>query len=138
MPVLELKKILHSKKPIETPMDEMRVMENLTKKVVEDLPGLLGLSKKDFVVLLPVSAKTVERLKDGIIEDLSLAEHLLHLAKIAKEGMDVFEDSKILAEWFKKPHPYLNGLEPYEVLRTITGCNIVVNLLGRAKHGIVG
>lgn len=138
MPTLQLKEILHTRNPIETPMDEMKAMAKITTKVVDDLPKLLGLTKRDFAALLPVSAKTIERLDEGVIEDLSLAEHLLYLAKVTKEGMDVFEDPKILVEWLKRPHPYINELEPYEVLRTITGCNIVVNLLGRAKHGIVG
>lgn len=137
MKTLKLNTILNTKKRIETPIDEMRAMKRITKAIIEDLAQLLGLTKTDFIALLPVSPKTVERLKEGIIDDLVLSEHLLHLAKVAREGFDVFEDSHQLAVWLKTPHPFINRLEPYEILRTVTGCNIITDLLGRAKYGIV-
>lgn len=137
MKTIELNKILNTKKRIKTPLDEMNAIRTLTKSVIQHIAKFLGLNKRDFIEILPVSPKTIERLEAGVIEDAVIAEHLLHLAKVAKEGIEVFEDSQNLAKWLKTAHPLINNLEPYEILRTVTGCNIIVDLLGRTKHGIV-
>ncbi len=136
MQTIKLNEILLTKKAVETPIDEMAVIKQMTKKIISKLTSYIGLTKKELIAILPVSDKTIERLKDNQIIDLVLAEHLLHLAKVTKEGIDVFEDPKVLGNWLKTPHPLISGLEPYEVLRTVTGCNILIDILGRAKYGI--
>ena len=69
---------------------------------------------------------------------MALAEHLLCLAKVTAEGLEVFENSRLLANWLKKPHAKLSGIEPYELLETVYGCNIVINILGQIKYGNIG
>lgn len=136
MKTVELNDILKIKNRIETPFDEMEAIKSISKSVIQQLANFLGLNKKELVALLPVSPKTIERLESGIIEDRVIAEHLLHIAKVAKEGIEVFEGPNHLSEWLKTPHPVIRNLEPYEILRTVTGCNIVADLLGQTKHGI--
>lgn len=136
MKTVELNDILKTKKRIETPFDEMEALKSITKSAIQQLVDFLGLNKKEMIALLPVSPKTIERLEAGIIADRVIAEHLLHIAKVAKEGTEVFESPQQLSKWLKTPHPIINNLEPYEILRTVTGCGIIVDLLGQTKHGI--
>ena len=133
---IELNEVLNIKRKIVSPIDEIAVIDKITKRIIEPLAKLIGFTKKDIIEILPVSAKTIERLNPREYVDEVLAEHLLGLAKVAVEGNEVFEDTNLFSTWLRTPHPALNGLEPFEILRTITGCNIIIDILGRIKYGI--
>lgn len=133
---IELNQILNVKQKIESPIDELEVLGQLTKGVILTLVKVTGLTKKEIIEILPRSEKTIERLKNKETLELSLAEHLVGVAKVAIEGNELYENPKTFAKWLKTPHRVLCGLEPYEILRTVMGCNIIIDLLGRTKYGV--
>lgn len=133
---LELNQLLNIKQKIETSLDEIKVLDRLNKKIIAKIMEVTGLTKKEIVDVLPVSMKTIERLDPNTYVDNVLAEHLMSIAKVAKEGGELFPDTKIFSQWLKTPHAVLSGLEPVEILRTVIGCHIVVDLLGRIKYGV--
>jgi len=133
---LELNEVLNVKTKIESPLDEIKAIEKLTKSILKMLARYTGLTVKEVVEILPKSAKTIERLKPNEVVDQVLAEHFLSLGKVVIEGNEIYSEPRTFAKWLKTPHNLLSGREPYEILRTVTGCNIVIDLLGRVKHGI--
>ncbi|MFC1510561.1 antitoxin Xre/MbcA/ParS toxin-binding domain-containing protein [Candidatus Omnitrophota bacterium] len=133
---ISLNEILGLKNKIETPLDEIKAYELLTKKPLTKISALSGLSISEIISILPVSEKTIDRLKPNERISLVLAEHLMVLAKLVVEGHETFEDSKLFASWLKESHPLFKGLNPCEMMKTVTGCNIVETLLVRFKHGV--
>lgn len=133
---LVLNEVLNVKNKIESPLDEIKVIDKLNKGILKIISRHMGLTIKEIIEILPKSAKTIERLKPHEIMDQVLAEHFLSLGKVVIEGSELFADPGTFSKWLKTPHNVLSRLEPYELLRTTTGCNIVIDLLGRTKHGI--
>lgn len=134
--ILELNQLLNVRQKIETPFDEIKVLDKLTKNIITKIIKITGLTKKEIIEILPVSIKTIDRLDPNEFVDDVLAEHLISIAKLAKEGIELFPEPKNFALWLKTPHAVLSGLEPIEILRTVIGCNIVIDLLGRTKYGV--
>ena len=137
MKTVKLQDILGVKKKVLNPIDEIDIIVSaISKEIIEKLVEYSGLSKGEIVNLLPVSPRTIDRLTDEVITNTALAEHILYLAKVTTEGLEVFESSQEFAEWLKKPHLKLSNLEPYELLTTVSGCNVVIDMLGQIKYGI--
>lgn len=134
--IQDLKKLERINNAVESPIDEIRVLDKITKEVIVILAEAMGLTKGEFVELLPVSERTVERLKKGEHLQISLAEHLFYLLKVTLKGISVFENQKDFAKWLKTPLVSLEGMAPIDILGSILGCNITFDILGRIEYGV--
>lgn len=91
-------------------------------------------SKAEFESLLPYSLKTFSRKKTL---DEAMGERILNIIRVFKKGEELFGDIEIFKRWLNKDNPIL-GDKPRNFLTTSTGCQIVIDELGRAQHGIMG
>jgi putative toxin-antitoxin system antitoxin component (TIGR02293 family) len=90
-------------------------------------------TKADFEKFLPSSLKTFTR-KEKLNEAMS--ERVLSVIKVFKMGEDVFGDTDKLKLWLERYNPIL-GDKPSSFMTTSTGCQVVIDELGRAQHGIM-
>lgn len=90
-------------------------------------------SKTDFERFLPTSLKTFSRKK---ILDEATGERVLNIIRVFRVGEQLFGDIDKFKIWLSKYHPML-GDEPRSFLNTTTGCQVVVDELRRAQHGIM-
>lgn len=97
----------------------------------------LGITRKFLAEnILSVSVKTIERkgLHDTL--DKQLSSHALEIAKVLQHAFEVFEDEEKVKRWIAKPNRALNSKKPIELLDTLTGINLVNDILGRIEEGV--
>lgn len=90
-------------------------------------------SKTEFEEFLPSSLKTFSRKK---ILDEATGERVLNIIRVFRAGEQLFGDVQKFKEWTRKFHPML-GDEPRTFLNTTTGCQVVLDEIRRAQHGIM-
>ena len=92
-------------------------------------------SGKQAIRNIPDSNKNLSLLLKKV--DLNLkASHALEVAKVLQHAYEVFEDEEKVKRWVSKANRALNRKKPVELFDTLTGINIVDNLLGRIEEGI--
>lgn len=107
--------------------------KGVSTSLLWDFLKVIDSSKSEFENLLPYSLKTFSRKK---VLDEAMGERILNIIKVFKKGEEVFEDIATFKRWIEKYHPIL-GDQPKNFLRTSTGCQVIINELGRAEHGIM-
>lgn len=107
--------------------------KGVSTSLLWDFLKVIGSSKSEFEALLPYSLKTFSRKK---VLDEAMGERILNIIKVFKKGEEVFEDIGAFKKWLGKYHPIL-GDQPKSFLNTSTGCQVVIDELGRAEHGLM-
>lgn len=98
-----------------------------------DFLSAIKSSKSEFEEFLPYSLKTFSRKK---VLDEAMGERVLMIIKAFRKGEEVFGDVAVFKKWLIKFNPIL-GDEPKNFLGTSTGCQLVINELGRIEHGVM-
>jgi putative toxin-antitoxin system antitoxin component (TIGR02293 family) len=111
--------------------------EGITRQAIESLAQYIGVSQKIFVEgILNISIKTIERKKLTDKLDKKLSSHIIEVAKVVQHAGNVFEDKDKVIRWFSKPNRALNEVKPVEMLDTLTGLQMVNDVLGRIEEGV--
>lgn len=90
-------------------------------------------SKSEFEQFLPYSLKTFSRKR---VLDEEMGERVLNIMRVFKKGEDYFGDIEKFKIWIDRFNPFI-GDKPKNFLTTSTGCQIIIDELGRAEHGIM-
>lgn len=56
--------------------------------------------------------------------------------KVWTRAMEVLEDEAAAKVWISQPHRSLGGKAPLFLLRTESGCELVLDTLGMIEHGV--
>lgn len=112
-------------------------MAGLTKASVDALTHYIGVSKKWMAEeILNVSVKTLERKKaDGKL-DTKTSSHVMEVARIMQHAFEVFEGEEKAKQWLNRENSALNNLKPVQLLNTLTGINMVNDVLIRIEEGV--
>ncbi len=111
--------------------------EGIPKASVDELATHLGISRKSMAEdIFDLSVKTLERKAPGDKLDRRTSSHALEIARVMQHGFDVFEDEEKLKRWINKENRALNGLKPVALFATLTGLNMVNDILGRVEEGV--
>lgn len=121
-------------------VNDYAVVSEATQGVgVEKFDVLLevtGLQKAVLASLIGVDPRTIDNYrKHGKKFDMLEGELLIKLSRLFGIGMEVFEDMNEFKEWLLKASLGLGGKVPMELLRTITGVDLVNDELMRIEHG---
>jgi putative toxin-antitoxin system antitoxin component (TIGR02293 family) len=109
----------------------------ISKASAEYLALQLGLTRKAFAEeILDMSIKTLERKKPADKLDRRISSHMLEIAKIMVHALAVFEDADKLKRWLHKENKALNNMKPVQLFSTLTGLNLVNDVLGRIEEGV--
>jgi putative toxin-antitoxin system antitoxin component (TIGR02293 family) len=111
--------------------------EGIPKASIDKLAAHLGISRKVMAEdILDLSVKTLERkaLSDKL--DRRTSSHAIEIAKVLQHAYLVFEDEEKLRRWIHKENRSLNGMKPLALFATLTGLNMVNDVLGRIEEGV--
>lgn len=127
-----------ARKPVLSGFDLIALSdEGITRKAIESLAQRIGVSQKTFAEsILNISVKTIERKKPTDRLDKKISSHVIEIAKVIQHAGEVFEDKEKLTRWLAKPNRALNGKKPVDLLDTLTGLQMVNDILGRIEEGV--
>jgi putative toxin-antitoxin system antitoxin component (TIGR02293 family) len=126
------------KQDIRTNFDIIRASESgITKASVDELSRSIGVSKKDMAEeILNVSIKTLERKQPSDKLDKKISSHALEVARVMQHAFEIFEDEEKAKQWLNRANRALNGIAPVHLLDTMTGINMVNDVLTRIEEGV--
>lgn len=113
-----------------------KVHEGITKSDFLEVVSMTGLNLTEFSSLLPVSKRTIEKIKDDELLSPVVSDRVLQIGALYQMGITVFGTSASFREWIASPLLALGGKKPLEFLDNDTGISIVRDLLGRIEHGV--
>lgn len=128
----------HFSNPLRSDFDLINAgNDGVPKASIDELASHLGISRKSMAEdILDLSVKTLERkaLSDKL--DKRTSSHALEIAKVLQHAYEVFEDEDKLRRWINKENRSLNGMKPVALFATLTGLNLVNDILGRIEEGV--
>jgi putative toxin-antitoxin system antitoxin component (TIGR02293 family) len=111
--------------------------EGITKASIDDLTTHMGITRKTMAEdVLGMSVKTLERKTPKEKLDKQASSHAIEIAKVMQHAYDVFGDEEKVKRWMNKENRALNHLKPVMILGTLTGINMVNDILGRIQEGV--
>ncbi|MEQ9425883.1 MAG: DUF2384 domain-containing protein [Cyclobacteriaceae bacterium] len=110
--------------------------EGITKSDFLVVVAETGLSLSEFSKLLPVSKRTVEKVKDEELLSPVVSDRVLQIASLYTNGKELFGNSQSFKDWLQSPVMALGGKKPIEYLNTDTGISIVNDIMGRIEYGV--
>jgi putative toxin-antitoxin system antitoxin component (TIGR02293 family) len=111
--------------------------DGIPKASIDELATHLGISRKSMAEdILSVSVKTLERKAKTARMDKKTSSHALEIAKIMQHAYEVFEDEQKVKSWMNQVNRALDGKKPVQILDTLTGLNMVNDILTRIEEGV--
>ena len=111
--------------------------KGIAKASIDELANYLGISRKAMAEdIFDLSVKTMERKSPKDKMDRRTSAHAIEIAKVMQHAYEVFEDEQKLKHWVNKENKALNGAKPVLLFSTLTGLNMVNDVLGRIEEGI--
>jgi putative toxin-antitoxin system antitoxin component (TIGR02293 family) len=126
--------------PVETLNDPLvryqKAQDGLTKSDFLYFVSLTGMNLTQFSALLPVSKRTIEKVKDQELLNPLVSDRVLQIATLYQMGKMVFGDTASFQQWLDTPLLALGNQKPIDILDNDTGLSIVRDLVGRIQHGV--
>lgn len=104
---------------------------------VDQVASLIGVSLKEMAAVLQVAERTLHRFRNEGRLDTQASERLLLLENVAAHGLLVFDGlANVFADWLRHPLRELKHQSPLQLLTTISGFNLVDDVLTRIEYGV--
>lgn len=129
-------RLVHTR--IESEFDYITIgSSGITKGSVDELANFVGVTRKDMAErILDISVKTLERKTPTQKLDKRISSHAVEIAKVMQHAYEVFEDEQKVKLWVNTENKSLNGMRPVQLMDTLTGLNMIDEVLGRIEEGI--
>ena len=114
----------------------MKANEGITKSDFISIASMTGLNLTEFSSLLPVSKRTIEKVKDTELLSPQVSDRVLQILSLYQHGANVLGDIPSFKDWLSFPLMALGGEKPMNFINNDTGISIVSDLLGRVEHGV--
>ena len=126
------------KQDIRTEFDIIKIsMTGISKASVDALARSIGVNKKSMAEeILNVSVKTLERKAPDDKLDAKISSHVLEVARVMQHAFEVFEEEEKARQWLNRKNRALNGAKPVQLFNTLTGINMVNDVLTRIEEGV--
>ena len=109
----------------------------ITKAAIDQLAVYMGISRKVIAEdIFDVSVKTLERKAPGTKLNKKISSHALEIAKVMQHAYEVFEDNDKIKLWINRENKALNNMKPVQIFDTLSGLNMVNDILGRIEEGV--
>jgi putative toxin-antitoxin system antitoxin component (TIGR02293 family) len=127
-----------SGKAVRSAFDFINVANSGLKKFsLDKLAGFIGISRKNLAEkIFDVSVKTLERKDDHDLLDKRISSHAVELARVVQHAYEVFENKDKVKLWLNRENKSLNNLKPVDLLDTLSGINMVNDILSRIEEGV--
>jgi len=104
--------------------------------LVSDLIRITDLNKQYFANLLDISTKTLDRYQVQRKKlNPSNSELILKMQNIYRKGEEIFSSIDAFRNWIEKPAYGLQRRVPKELMKTVTGIDLVMEELIRIESG---
>jgi putative toxin-antitoxin system antitoxin component (TIGR02293 family) len=114
----------------------MKANEGITKSDFISIASMTGLNLTEFSSLLPVSKRTIEKVKEKELLSPQVSDRVLQVSALYQHGVNVLGDIISFKDWLSCPLMALGGEKPISFINNDTGISIVGDLLGRIEHGV--
>lgn len=111
------------------------IERGLPYEAVERLAGALELSIEELCGIIPVSRRTLARLR-GMTLDAHLSDHIYIAWKVYERAEEVTESPENARLWLKTPNYAFRFKRPIDYLSSLTGSLELLDELGRLQHGV--
>lgn len=120
--------------------NEMSLIERsragISKRILNNISNLSGITLKELTTLLPVSLRTIQRYEDNDLLEPYVSERALLITEVLARGLDVFHSNEKMRHWLQTPSVALGNRTPLSLLDTSFGARMVTDLLGRIEYGV--
>jgi putative toxin-antitoxin system antitoxin component (TIGR02293 family) len=106
--------------------------------VIEELLKNLRASREELLVALSMSLRTLSRRQKTGVLSPEESDRALRLARVAAHAEEVLGGRDAAVSWLHRGNRALGGRKPLELVRTDAGAELVIDVLGRLEHGVVG
>lgn len=113
-----------------------KAFDGLTKIEFMDIVASTGLNITQFSSLLPVSKRTIEKVKDHELLRTDVSDRTLELGALFQHGVEVLGSLQAFHEWLQSPIVSLGSQRPFQFLDRSSGISLVNDTLGRIAHGV--
>ena len=118
--------------------DYIRVgQRGIPKGSIDHLAQRIGMSRKNLAEkVFAISVKTLERKSPKTKLDKKISSHAVEIAKVLEHASEVFGDNEKVKDWINRENKALNNMKPVDLFDTLTGLNMVNDILGRIEEGV--
>lgn len=110
--------------------------EGINASNLEELFVLTKHNKQFFAEILLISTKTIERyIKEDKKFNPAESEKLIKLQEVYEKGVEVFGNVVEFNNWVEKPAYGIGLMIPKELMKTVSGINLVMNELVSIEFG---
>ncbi len=125
------------RKKIQSRLDYIELSnKGITKEALLRLADYLGISLHQLAQVLPVTERTIQRYALKKHFNRVVSEQILHLARIAARGSEVFGNRDQFLQWMNMPCRALADKTPLSLIHSKFGSELVLDELGRIEHGV--
>lgn len=111
--------------------------DGITKTSIDSLASHLGITRKNLAEnIFDISVKTFERKASHIKLDKKISSHALEIAKVIQHAFEVFQEEDKIKVWINRENRALNNMKPIQLFDTLTGLNLVHDILVRIEEGV--
>lgn len=109
----------------------------ITKTSIDKLAAYMGVTRKMMAEeILDLSVKTLERKAPGEKLDKKTSSHALEIARVMQHAFEIFQDDEKVKGWMNTENKALKGMKPVQLMDTLTGLNMINDILGRIEEGV--
>jgi putative toxin-antitoxin system antitoxin component (TIGR02293 family) len=109
----------------------------ITKRSIDNLAQHIGMSRKNVAEqIFDISVKTLERKTSTEKLDKKISSHAVEIAKVLQHANEVFGDEEKVRQWINTKNAALNNNTPVSFFDTLTGMNMVNDILTRIEEGV--
>jgi len=120
----------------EPAMRYQKASQGISKSDFLAIVASTGLNLTQFSALLPVSKRTIEKVKDQELLSPIVSDRVLQIASLYQFGSNVLGDTQQFQEWLQSSLIALGGKKPIDFMNNDTGISMITELLGRVAHGV--
>lgn len=111
--------------------------KGVTPLLFTGITDAFNLSNKELATLLDISARSIDRyLKAGKVVRGLVAQRLITLSELYVDGLNTFGSREKFLKWLDSSLPALGQTTPKSFLDTQSGIDLIIQELGKIRHGI--
>jgi putative toxin-antitoxin system antitoxin component (TIGR02293 family) len=112
--------------------------QGVPRSLVDDLSKMVGLTDNEMAHILDMTPRNLHRIQPDKLLGTDASERLLLLKNILIHAMDTFDGRRaVVLSWLRTTIPELNHQSPLQLLDTVTGFELVDDVLGRLDYGLL-
>jgi putative toxin-antitoxin system antitoxin component (TIGR02293 family) len=110
-----------------------RIRQGVKKADWKHLIAYLGSTEKEFADILPVSISSMQKKE---VYDQETSERIYELARLFGLGYDVFDTKQDFKNWLVTPSRALGNKQPFALLDSSFGFEMVTNEIVRIQYNV--